>query len=126
MTYYPGPGYPGYPPPPQARQTNPWAIAALVSAFTIPPMAVVCGHIALSQIKRTRDEGHGLAVAGLVVGYVLTALIVVSLVIVIWFMVVFDQALRNYGDTSYGTYSMAVTSSQAVPQEQGPLRLTSV
>jgi hypothetical protein len=32
--------------------------------------AVICGHIALSQIKRTGEGGRGLALAGVIVGYV--------------------------------------------------------
>jgi peptidyl-prolyl cis-trans isomerase B (cyclophilin B) len=124
MTYYPG--YPGYPPPPPPRQTNAWAVAALVSAFTVPPMAIVCGHVSLSQIKRTGDEGRGLAIAGLVIGYVLTALIVVFVALMIWFMIIMDQSLRTYDRDDYGTYSMGVTSIQAVPGEQGPLLLTGV
>ncbi|WP_319455458.1 MULTISPECIES: DUF4190 domain-containing protein [unclassified Mycobacterium] len=126
MTYYPGPpGYPGYPPPPP-RQTNAWAIVALVAAFTFPPMAIVCGHVSLSQIKRTGDEGRGLAIAGLVVGYVFTALIIVFVALMIWFMIIMDQSLRTYDRDHYSSYSMAVTSIQAVPGEQGPLRLTGV
>jgi peptidyl-prolyl cis-trans isomerase B (cyclophilin B) len=124
MTYYPG--YPGYPPPPPPRQTNAWAIVALVSAFTIPPVAIVCGHISLSQIKRTGDEGRVLAIAGLVIGYVLTALAVVFVGIMLWFMMMLDPSLRDYDRDHYSSYSMAVTSIQAVPGEQGPLRLTGV
>jgi peptidyl-prolyl cis-trans isomerase B (cyclophilin B) len=127
MTFYPGnPGYPGYPPPPPPRETNGWAIAALVAAFTFPPMAIVCGHVALSQLNRTGDEGRGLAIAGLVVGYVLTALIVVFVAMMIWFMIMFDQSLRDYDRDPYSSYSMAVTSIRTGPGEQGPLRLTGV
>jgi peptidyl-prolyl cis-trans isomerase B (cyclophilin B) len=124
MTYYPG--YPGYPPPPPPRQTNAWAIVALVSAFTIPPVAIVCGHISLSQIKRTGDEGRVLAIAGLVIGYVLTALMFVFVGVMMWVMLMLDPSLRDYDRDHYSSYSMAVTSIQAVPGEQGPLRLTGV
>ncbi|MCP9952225.1 DUF4190 domain-containing protein [Actinomadura madurae] len=36
-------------------------------------LAVIFGHISLNQIKRTREGGHGMAVAGLVLGYIVSA-----------------------------------------------------
>jgi len=67
------------PPPPP---TEPLAILSLVLSllgmfgFCCTPVVltgiagVVCGHIALSRIKaRPELQGHGLAVAGLVIGY---------------------------------------------------------
>lgn len=74
---YGGAQYNPYPP---ARPTNVLAIVALVSSFFIPPAGIVCGHIALNQIKRTGENGRGLAIAGLIIGYVYTALIVLLLV----------------------------------------------
>ena len=38
-------------------------------AFFISLGAVICGHIALSQIKKTGENGRGLAIAGLILGY---------------------------------------------------------
>jgi hypothetical protein len=35
---------------------------------TIP--AVVCGHVARSQIRRTGEQGAGLALAGLILGWI--------------------------------------------------------
>ena len=67
--YGPGP-YP-YPPP---AQTNGMAVASLICAFVFAPLGIVFGHISLSQIKRTGEEGRGLAVAGLVISYLVTAL----------------------------------------------------
>ncbi len=66
---------PGMPPSAQ-QQTSPLAIASLICAclffcgITII-LAIVFGHIALSQIKRSegRLKGQGLAIAGLVIGY---------------------------------------------------------
>lgn len=49
--------------------TNGMAIASLVLAFVCTPLAVVFGHIALSQINRTGEGGRGLAIAGLCLGY---------------------------------------------------------
>ena len=63
--------------------TNVLAIVALVSAFFIPVAGIVCGHLALGQIKRTGENGRGLALAGLIIGYVLTALILLLIVLAI-------------------------------------------
>ena len=48
------------------------AIASLVCAFLFAPLGIIFGHISLSQIKRTGEEGHGLAMAGLVISYLIT------------------------------------------------------
>jgi Domain of unknown function (DUF4190) len=55
--------------------TNPWAVASLVcgiAQFFVPPgviLAIVFGHIARRQIRRTGKGGRGLATAGLILGY---------------------------------------------------------
>jgi peptidyl-prolyl cis-trans isomerase B (cyclophilin B) len=67
-----GGGY-GYP---QPRPTNGMAIASLVCAFLFAPLGIVFGHVSMSQIKRTGEQGRGLAIAGLVISYVLTILTV--------------------------------------------------
>jgi Domain of unknown function (DUF4190) len=103
-TSYPQAGYPqaGYP---QAgyspgwagaggsagRQTNSFAVAALVCGViqfcgfwllgTIP--AIVLGHIARRQIRQRGEQGAGLALAGLILGYVGIALTVVVVVIIV-------------------------------------------
>jgi Domain of unknown function (DUF4190) len=60
----------------QYARTNPLAITSLVCGIaqfmfgpfaTIP--AIVCGHMARSQIRRTRESGAGMATAGLVLGW---------------------------------------------------------
>lgn len=59
--------------PPQ-RRTSLLAVLTLVFGilgFGVVP--VVTGHIALSQLKRTGEEGRGLALAGLILGYVTLA-----------------------------------------------------
>jgi peptidyl-prolyl cis-trans isomerase B (cyclophilin B) len=71
------PPYPPYTPYPAYRQypqsrTNALAIASLVCAFLVAPLAILFGHMSLSQIKRSGEQGRGLAVAGLVIGYVVT------------------------------------------------------
>lgn len=53
-----------------SMRTNTLAILALIFAFFGSVLGIVFGHVALSQIKRTGEQGRGLAVAGLVIGYV--------------------------------------------------------
>src|ERR1700712_3790015 len=101
-TYPPPPPPPppyggGYPPPP--RSTNGLAIASLICAFVFAPLAILFGHISLSQIKRSGQDGHGLAIAGLALGYAFTVLGVVAIVVsIIWTVAVFqafDQRFRD-------------------------------
>ncbi|WP_255572765.1 DUF4190 domain-containing protein [Leucobacter tenebrionis] len=65
--------YQVYPP---AAPTNVLAIvsmiASIVGFFTFAIFAVagvIMGHISLNQIKRTGENGRGMAIAGLIVGY---------------------------------------------------------
>lgn len=61
-------------PAPAGRPTNVLAIIALVAAFVFPLAGIICGHIALGQIKKTGEAGHGLALWGTILGYVFTVL----------------------------------------------------
>jgi hypothetical protein len=66
--------------PPVHRSTSPLAIVSLVAgiaAWSLLPVigaivAIVCGHLARGEIRRSQGqlEGDGLAIAGLVLGYV--------------------------------------------------------
>src|SRR5690606_17890342 len=78
------PQYPAYPPP---APTNGLAIASLVLGIAgitvgwfligIPSiLAVVFGHVALSTIRRTGQQGRGMAIAGLVTGYIVVGVVV--------------------------------------------------
>ena len=79
-SYPPAPpaGYTPY--PAQKSGTNVLAIIALVGAFVFPLAGVICGHIALSQIKRTGEQGRGLALAGLIIGYIYIAIVVLLII----------------------------------------------
>jgi hypothetical protein len=104
---YGGPGYgppygqapygaPGYGPPagyPYGRPTNSLAILSLVLAFVFAPAGLVTGIMARRQIKRTHEDGDGLALAGIIVGGIATAFFV--LLIVIW--IIAAIALTNDG-----------------------------
>ncbi|MGO4858935.1 DUF4190 domain-containing protein [Arthrobacter sp. 2MCAF14] len=77
---------PGFPPGVgSARGTNTFAVLALVFGVLGGVLAIPFGHIARSQIRRTREGGVGLALAGLILGYfwlaALVAIIVVGFVL---------------------------------------------
>lgn len=81
--YYPPPGH--YPPPPP-RGTNGLAIAALVCLFVFAPASIALGAIARGQIRRTGEDGWGMATASMIIGIVLTALGVIA--VVLWFVLI--------------------------------------
>lgn len=84
-------------------ETNPMAITSLVLAIVglsacfgvLAPLAIPFGHVALRQIARSRgrQQGRGLAIAGLVLGYLaLAAWVVLAIVI---------AAIPDAGDSGY-------------------------
>jgi hypothetical protein len=102
---------PSYSQPPAAQyivpavrsgELNVLALVALIAScigFTIP--GIVMGHIALLQIKKTGESGHGLALAAVIVGYALFALtIVVIIVYVIFIFFVIGIAGSAVGNAS--------------------------
>ncbi|RAX44290.1 DUF4190 domain-containing protein [Arthrobacter sp. AQ5-06] len=76
------PQYQGYAQAPAPAKTNSLAIAALISSFFISLLGIILGHIALNQIKTTGEGGRGLAIAGLVIGYVSIALAIIVLIVI--------------------------------------------
>jgi Domain of unknown function (DUF4190) len=59
---YPGQGYPQ-----PSGGTNGLAIASLVLAFFCSLAGLVCGIIALNQIRDRNQEGRGIAIAGIII-----------------------------------------------------------
>lgn len=103
----PGYGAPGYGTPgnlPYASApsstSNTLAIVSLVCSLAglltwfSAIAGIVCGHIALGQMKRSGNEtGRGMALAGVIVGYVIT---IVGLVFMVWMIWLFYE-LTSYG-----------------------------
>jgi hypothetical protein len=50
-------------------RTNSYAVVALVLGLILGPLAIPFGHIARTQIRRTGEQGAGMALAGLILGY---------------------------------------------------------
>lgn len=99
--YAPPPGYgtPGYAYapgtyPPAAPgsagpATNGFAVASLVLSLLglltgiTALVGIALGFVALSQIKRTGQGGRGLAIAGIIIGFVILALTIIGIVIAV-------------------------------------------
>jgi peptidyl-prolyl cis-trans isomerase B (cyclophilin B) len=124
---YPGgqggyPGYGGYPGNPQPRGTNTMAILSLVSAFLFPPLGIVFGHISLSQLKRTNEEGKGLAIAGLAIGYVVTILSLIAIVVIVVFYIGLAALLIHGAGSVDGNYGYPRSPNITVsPNGDAPL-----
>lgn len=99
VPYSPGPyspaQFPGYGPPPQTS-TNGMAIASLVVSLVglficgglLCPLGAIFGHVAKGQISRTGEAGDGLALAGLIIGWVGTALVLIPILFLFGFGVI--------------------------------------
>jgi hypothetical protein len=88
------PGYPDAPVMPMPRRTNSLAVASLVCGVaqpftfmlsTIP--AIVLGHVARGQIRRSGEDGGGLAMWGLILGWGAVAAVVVFVLAITAFVV---------------------------------------
>ncbi|MEB0285329.1 MULTISPECIES: thioredoxin domain-containing protein [Cryobacterium] len=98
---------------PQVPRTNTLAIVSLVSAFVVSLVAVITGHIALGQIARRGERGRGLAIAGLVIGYVGLASTAVLIVLSILFAAAFGRVFLNMAQ--HGGFGGPVTSATSEP-----------
>jgi len=92
---------PGFPPPPAAypvkAKTNGMALASMILGIVgitvglcliffpvMPILAVVFGHLGLSQTRSTGAPGRGYAITGLVTGYIGIALAILWLIAIIF------------------------------------------
>ena len=76
-------GYPEQPQVPQSEKTNTLALVAFIGSFFVSLVGIIVGHIALSQIKRTGEKGHGFALAGTIIGYVMFVLTALAVAVII-------------------------------------------
>ena len=73
--------------PARTGRTDPLAIAALVcgviqfcGVFPAGIFAIVFGHKARRRIRETGEDGDGLALAGLILGYISLALFLITII----------------------------------------------
>jgi hypothetical protein len=117
----PAPGRPGLPRTPvHAQPTSSLAIASLICAllglicsiFTAIP-AIILGHLALVEIKRIpATPGKGLALAGLIIGYILTGLFVLGAVAAT------VEGLAGPADDVLKRIGVPFTSEQSNPNDE--------
>ena len=101
----------------RTEATNSLAIVSLVAGiagYVIPHpfiagiVAIVTGHMARSQIRRTGEGGSGIALAGLILGYIHLAL---SILLVVGLALLFVVGLHAIG----GTHRIVYTQVTALP-----------
>ena len=94
------------PEPVTIAKTNVLAIVALVAGIaglTVVPflasiVAVVTGHMARKEVRRTGEQGDGLALAGLITGYIGIGLgLLVAMLLIAFFGVVIASGINSYG-----------------------------
>jgi hypothetical protein len=88
------------PPPPTSpvggttssgRGTNGLAIASLVVSLTCcGPIGMILGFVALSQIKKSGEQGRGMAIAGVVIG-ILSSVVAVGWIVISVMLGFLDQ-----------------------------------
>jgi Domain of unknown function (DUF4190) len=73
---------PGYGAVPAAPRTNVLAIVGFILSFFVTVAGIVVSFIALSQIKRTGEGGHGLALAGVILGFVFSFFWIIYFIVI--------------------------------------------
>ena len=64
-------------------RTNSVAIASLIVVFVSSLIGLILGYIAFSQIKRTGEQGRGLALAAVIIRWVSTGIGVVLVIVAV-------------------------------------------
>ncbi|MEY9953506.1 DUF4190 domain-containing protein [Leifsonia sp. EB34] len=82
---------------PQAPGYNTMSIVAFILAFFVSVVGIILGFVALSQIKRTGEQGRGLALAAVIIGFVEVAIgILVFVLVLIGVGIAASHGYRNY------------------------------
>ena len=63
------------------QKTNALAIASLISSFFVSVLGIILGFVALNQIKKTGEQGRGLALAGIWIGFVAVGITVLIIIL---------------------------------------------
>ncbi|WP_348787839.1 DUF4190 domain-containing protein [Leifsonia sp. NPDC080035] len=72
---------------------NVLAIVGFILAFFVSIVGVILGFVALSQIKKTGEQGRGLAIAAIIIGF---AEIVIGIIIAIIVAIALGVAATQY------------------------------
>ena len=106
----------GNPYPATEQPYNPLAVLSPVFAVVVPPVAVVLGHWALVQIRRSGELGRSAAISGLIIGYLLTVVL----------MSVIGWASTGSESAETARSSDNTISASPLPRELPPTIVTSV
>ncbi len=82
---------------PQPVGYNTMSIVAFILAFFVSIVGIILGFVALSQIKRTGEQGRGLALAAVIIGFVEVA---IGIVVFIFVLIAFGIA-ASQGNSTY-------------------------
>lgn len=82
---------------PQPAGYNTMSIVAFILAFFVSIVGIILGFVALSQIKRTGEQGRGLALAAVIIGFVEVA---IGVLIFIFVLIALGIA-ASQGNTTY-------------------------
>src|SRR5215210_7941389 len=81
---YGPPGYPGYYGNPRTNSKAIWSLVLGIAAFVMCPLtgiaALIVGRQAKDEIARTREQGEGMASAGVILGSIACGLMAIGLV----------------------------------------------
>jgi Domain of unknown function (DUF4190) len=75
-------------------KTNVLAIVGFILAFVVTLAGIIVSAIALRQIKQTGEGGHGLALAGVILGIVFSIFWIIYFVVVIGALI-FEGTVAN-------------------------------
>ena len=116
----PGPTGPVGPPPPSPASagTNTMAILSIVFAFLFSPLGIVFGIVGRRQTARARQNGRGLATAGLVLSVVF---LVLGLVAVVYATFLATALVGSIPTTSSPAVSAPASPDSSVPDPGGPV-----
>jgi len=95
---------------PLQRRTNPLAITGMILSIVGAPLlfcdlfggllalaGAILGHVARHQIKQRGEDGSGMALAAIIVGWIVEAIALAGVILIIWFA----THLNSFDDTTY-------------------------
>lgn len=112
---YPPPVYPAYGPPVAVPPTNGMAIASMVVSIVgilglcgyglggyIGIVGAILGHVSRKQIRERGENGDGMALAGIVMGWLATAIAVLATIaLVVFFVWLAKQDPSTFNNSSF-------------------------
>ena len=92
------PAAPAYQPVPTGQKTNTLSIVGFILAFFVTVAGIIVSAIALRQIKQTGEGGHGLALAGVIIGSIGTVFWAIYIIVAIVIAISYGAAAASiYG-----------------------------